>query len=118
MIPYAPVRAAVVVGLLLWAAFMFGGSFLGLIEPPKRVRATDAVATQSDGPLSPSAPPSPPREAMSEPQALETLRQAGYFDASPLVQQSDGAWDATAAHAGVSGKVGVRVERDGRVTER
>lgn len=118
MIPYAPLRAALVVGFLLWVLFEFGGSLIRLIEPPQRVRATDTASVpQQDVNPRPTIGAQPPVPPLSEPQALETLRQSGYFDSAPLVQEADGAWTTRASRAGVAGKVRVRVGRDGQVSQ-
>jgi hypothetical protein len=119
MLPYAPLRAAVLVAFLLWVIFQFGGSLIRLLEPPQRVRAPDTAAIPSHEvnprPLMGSLPPAAP---LSEAQALETLRQQGYLDLAPLTAQPDGAWVTTASRAGNGGRIGLQIDRDGRVTQR
>ncbi len=119
MLPYAPLRAAVVLAFLLWVLFQFGGSVIKLIEPPQRVRAPDTAAIPSHEvnprPLMGTLPPASP---LSEAQAAETLRQQGYLDLAPLAQQPDGAWVTTASRAGTGGRIGVQIDRDGKVTQR
>ncbi|MGO8918798.1 MAG: amidohydrolase family protein [Stellaceae bacterium] len=88
MLPYAPLRAAIMPAFLLWVLFPFGGSLIRLAEPPQRVRTPDTAALPphevNPRPQMGTLPPTPPP---SEAQALETLRQRGYLDVAPLAQQ-------------------------------
>jgi hypothetical protein len=118
MIPHASVRVAVVIGFLLWIFFALGGSLLGLVGPPQRIRQPDTAAIPADdvNPR-PSMGTLPPPRPLSEAQAFETLRQKGYVDVTRPEPLGDGVWTATGIHAGTAGRVGLRVERDGRVIE-
>jgi hypothetical protein len=117
MRPHALLRAALVVGFLIWVAVQYGYGLVTLLEPPARVRPPDTAALPphqvNPRPDMGALPPTPP---LSEPQAMETLRQSGYFNITAMTQQPDGSWIAAASRAANGAQMSVRIGRDGRVT--
>jgi hypothetical protein len=117
MHPYAPLRAALVVGFLVWLVVQFGYGLVELVEPPKRVRTPDTASLPAHEvnprPLMGALPPAPP---LSEAQARETLRQHGYFDVASMSQQPDGSWTVVASREANGRRTTLLINRDGRVT--
>lgn len=58
----------------------------------------------------------PPEPSLTQSQAMETLREHGYFDIGSMAQQPDGSWTAMASRASGGGRIALQISRDGRVT--
>jgi hypothetical protein len=117
MRPYAFLRAALVTGFLIWVAVQAGSALYHLLEPPARVRPPDTASLPSHSvnprPDMGALPATPP---LSEPQAMDTLRNHGYFNITQMAQQPDGSWTARASQSANGSAAPVRVDRNGRVS--
>jgi hypothetical protein len=110
MRPHAAVRAIVIISFLAWVLL----GIVPLFEGSKHVRRPDAAdspqqeATTGGGHTAP---------AISDAQAIETLRRHGYFDIGDVRQLPNGDWTANASRSANGRRLSLRITGNGDIVE-